>query len=150
MRATANVVRRVFVTERVSAFLDTNEPYFPRPTAEIAFGTFRSGHIMTVTRKRGVQADLKLMVDTDEVWIMAFRKPKWGQGRLLGRFVDRNVFVGTVIASRDEIAKAGYPVVAARVIDSWDDITGGIPPIRSTDFEDYLGPQHIDLDNDYD
>ncbi len=106
--------------------------------------------MVTVSGAMDKRADFKRMVDTDEVWIMAFRKPKLGQGRLLGRFVDRNIFVGTVIASREEIAKVSYAAVAARVIDTWDEVTGGIPPMRSNNFEDYFGPQHIDLDNDYD
>lgn len=147
MRATGNVVRRIFVTERINSFLNSNDPYFPRGNAEITFGTFCSGHSMTVTRRKGVKADLELMVDTDEVWIMCFRKPRWGQGRLLGRFVEKNIFVGTSIATREEIAKATYPVVAAGVIDTWDEITGGIPVLRSMDFADYLGLQFRDLDD---
>jgi hypothetical protein len=150
LRATGNFVRRIFVTKEIDAFLNTNVPYFPRPNAEITFGTFCSGHSMTVTRKMGVRADLELMEDTDEVWIMCFRKPKVGQGRLLGRFVSRNIFVGTRIATREEIANDTYPVVAAGVIDTWDEITGGIRPVRSNNFDDYLGSQFRDLDNEDD
>lgn len=135
----------MFVTKEIDEFLNVNDPYFPRANAAITFGTFCAGHLLTVTRKMSVEADLEKMVDTDEVWIMCFRHPRPG-GRLLGRFADKDIFVGTEIDLRENLAGDNYKQAADRVISSWDSLTNRISPVRSNDLNDYLGYTFRDVD----
>jgi hypothetical protein len=147
LRLVAVPARRLLVTKEICDMLDASSPYFPRAAAEAMLFRYCSGHFITVSRQKERSADLKKMVDVDEVWVMAFRTPRPG-GRLLGRFVERNVFVGMELELREGLAGDAYATRAAQVISRWENILGSSQPVKSMNLDDYLGPVYRDMDTD--
>lgn len=135
----------MLVPKEVGDMLDASEPYFPRATVEALFARFCAGQFMTVTRKKGVRADLERLENVDEVWSMCFRTPRPG-GRLLGRFLDRDVFVGLSIHYREDLAGRKYEARAADAVDIWNSKVAPATPVRSNQLSDYLGHTYRDLD----
>lgn len=60
---------------------------------------FAAGHLVTVSRRSAPGVDLEQLEDQDEVWSLCFRRPRPGW-RLLGRFLERDVFVGLRLYER--------------------------------------------------
>lgn len=137
----------MLVTREISDVLDTNEPYFPRATVEALIARFCTGQFVTVSREKEPEADLKRLVDVDEVWSMSFRTPRPG-GRLLGRFLERDVFVGLGLYLREELGGSTYSARAADTIAEWIRMLGNIEPVRSAELANYLSHTYRDLDAD--
>lgn len=136
------------LTQEVDDLLKTVEPYFPRAEANIVMARFRAGEFITVSRATEPHADLKRMIDVDEVWVLCFRKPRsGGQGRLLGRFIEKDVFVGLAAHLRDDLGGAAYANRAGDAISLWDDQIN-CTVLRGESLGDYLSPNFRDMDND--
>ena len=135
------------VTQTIAELLDAPTPPFPRYTAAVSMDTFRAGHNVTVTRAVHGKADFKLLQNVDELWAFAIRKPRDFQARLLGKFVQKDIFVATEIHLRSDLDNhANYHAMAVEAASKWDAITGGIKPLRSTSNSDYLGYSVRDMD----
>lgn len=147
-RALHHVVGKILLTPEVDGLLKANDPYFPRAEAAIVMSRFCSGQFLTVARTMEPEADLKRLVDVDEVWALAFRKPRsFGQGRLLGRFLERDVFVGLGLYLRDDLAGDAYSERADDAVALWQQRIKW-EPVRSDDLEAYLSSDYRDLDSD--
>lgn len=147
-RKLPHVVGKILVTPEVDALLKAIDPYFPRAEAAIVMSRFCSGQFLTVARTMGPEADLKQLMEVDEVWALAFRKPKsFGQGRLLGRFLERDLFVGLGLYLRDELAGDAYAEKAADAVALWRERIDW-EPIKSAHLDDYLSFDYRDLDAD--
>ena len=48
---------------------------FPHYEADFIMSKFMHGHVVSISSKMGVKADLELLEGVDEVWAMCFRKP---------------------------------------------------------------------------
>lgn len=147
LRLTGPRLRRVLVAPEIDAMLNTNTPYFPRASAEALITSFCAGHMVSVSRRMEVSADLKRMVGPDEVWTMCFRRPRPG-GRMLGRFLERDVFVGMGLYLREDLAGAAYAEKARIIVDSWAERTEGLPYLGSAALSDYLGHVYMDRDQE--
>lgn len=131
----------------INAMLDADTPQFPRAWVAVALDEFRTGWMVSVSRREKPQADFKLLKDVDEVWAFSFRKPKDWQARLLGRFVQKNIFVGIDFRLREALGtKEQYHAAAEKVAEGWDAATGGIKPLRSLLNSDYVSDPILDLD----
>jgi hypothetical protein len=140
--------RRIFLIPEIDHFLTTNDPYFPRATAEATMLRFRAGFLITVSRKMGVhKPDLEKLVGPDEVWVLCFRSPRPG-GRLLGRFLEKDIFVGLGIYLREDLGGAEYELAAANAVNQWAALLGPAQPIRSDDLDDYISATYRDMDDD--
>lgn len=151
LRGFSTRVRRLYVTKDIDGFLNANEPFFPRASFESQLSIFGAGHLVTVSRARGdKQADLKQVVGVNEVWSFCFRRPRPG-GRLLGRFLDENIFVGTELKDRHDLGGKEYRIAAENVASKWMVTTGNAPFVSSSDLSAYLGQTNYrDLDDDDD
>ena len=137
----------MMVTAAIAQLLDAPSPPFPRYTTGVSMDTFRAGQLVTVSREAKTKPDFKLLQNIDEIWAFSIRKPKDFQARLLGRFVQKDIFVATEIYLRSALGHpTQYHTAAVKVADGWDTITGGIKPLRSTSTKDYLGHQVRDMD----
>lgn len=147
-RATPNPVRLIMLTSEVDEMLKGLEPPFPRAEAKIVMANFRAGSFATVSRRESPRADLKRMVGVDEVWVLCFRKPKsGGQGRLFGRFAQKDVFVGLSAELRDNLGGSAYSDRANEAIAIWNERVG-FSVFQSDHLEDYLSPVFRDMDAD--
>lgn len=126
-----------------------HEPMFPRASAESLVGRFRSGGFIGISRQMEVEADLKLMVGVDEIWALCFRSPRPG-GRLLGRFIERDLFVGLGLFTREELAGTAYTERGNEAAAEYERLLPHSPTVRSADLNDYLSPHFKDLDDDDD
>lgn len=110
-------------------------------------GRFCAGDFVSVSRQLEPKADLKQLVDVGEMWELAFRKPRsGGQGRLLGRFASKGVFVGLGIYLRDELG-GDFANAASIASKLWDEKLS-FPPLVSDDLSDYLYGGFRDMDQD--
>lgn len=139
--------RRIYVTPDIAAKLDADEPYFPRASAEALIARFRASHHITVTRRKGVEADLERLVGPDDVWVLCFRSPRPG-GRLLGRFFEKDVFVGLRLKEREELGGRRYEECAREVEGEWSRLLRSSNPVRSNSVDDYISMLYKDLDVD--
>jgi len=137
--------RWVFVTKEVADKLDNDEHNFPRASAESGIAQFSAGHLVYVSRNRAKNTHLERLVGVDEVWAMCFRRPRPG-GRLLGRFIERDVFVGLGAHDRHDLAGANYTFRAREAIALWDEKLNGVNPVRSDDLSQYLSGVYRDVD----
>jgi len=127
----------------------THYGIFPTVGAEIFFGVFSAGQLMTLSRKKTKQKpDLEMLDEHDEVWAMCIRNPKPGW-RILGRWFDevegQRVFVALRAWDKTKLF-ANYAVAANEVIDDWNEMFGGVAPKRATNLGDYVGGVFNDLD----
>lgn len=136
------------MTKEIDEFLNANAPYFPRSSFEAQNAIFCGGQLVTVSRCKGEKrADFKKVVGVEEVWSFCFRQPRPG-GRLLGRFVRENIFVGTCMRDRHELGGSEYRVAAEGVAQNWSIATGSVPFVSSEDLIDYFGTTvYRDLDD---
>ena len=110
--------------------------------------TFRAGWLINVSRRPEVKnAELKLLEKVDEVWAMAFRRPRMVQRRMLGRFIAKDIFVGLGLFAREDLAGKKYTNKANEAISAWEDRLA-CEPLRSSSFSDYISPVFRDLDDD--
>lgn len=163
LRPIGDPKRMLLVTQDIADLLDGKkiEIGFPDTTAEYVVGNFLSGMRVLVSRhwkslpkafkKRFFPLDLERLEDTDgvdEVWALCFRKPRPGW-RLLGRFLERDVFVALAAYDRHDLApESNY---AARARDTMAEWTNrGLPePLRGTNVDDYLGGIYLDVDEEH-
>ena len=137
------------VAAPIAELLDGPTPPFPRFTTGVSMDTYRAGHLISISRAANKKPDFKLLEGLDEVWAFAIRKPKDFQARLLGRFVQKDIFVGTQLYLRTELGSpTQYNAIAAQTATQWDAATGGVKPLRSAANEDYLSYVVRDLDKD--
>ena len=126
-----------------------HEPMFPRASAEALVSRFRSGGLVSVSRQMEVKADLKRMVGVDEIWTLCFRSPRPG-GRLLGRFIDQDIFVGLGLFTREELGGNAYTERGNEAVATYERLLPNSPTVRSAELGDYMSQFYKDLDNDDD
>lgn len=86
-------VRGLFVAPALSPLLEGNTADFgfaPAGTNAL-LAKFVEGGLITVSRRRECEAELKQMQDVDELWTICVRMPPPGW-RLIGRFMDKDCF----------------------------------------------------------
>lgn len=119
--------------------------HFPAAEADAVMGRFIAGHFITVGRRRETDAHFKLLEGVDEVWALCFRKPRPGW-RVLGRFLEPDVFVGLREADRHELVGRRYAELASEVVQQWQLRFGPLEPFRSDDLTAYLTGLVRDVD----
>lgn len=139
--------RIMMVTQAIDALLNAPAPPFPRFPAGVSMDGYRAGHLVTVSRDAGKQSNFKLLENVDELWAFSIRTPKDFQARLFGRFVQRDIFVATEAHLRVTLGgSVQYHAMATRASSEWDNLAGGVKPLRSNSIADYLGHTVRDLD----
>ena len=119
---------------------------FPQPQAASILARFCSGLLVDYTFRAKSRATLKRLTGVDEVWSMSFKQPPPGW-RLVGRFLERNVFVGLGLYPRPDLDPfAQYTARAAEVIAAWNGLIGDQAPLTSSNGENYLGNMSYDVD----
>ena len=114
----------------------------------LVVGRFVAGHLLCVTRKSAKDADLEQLEEVDDVWALCFRKPRPGY-RLLGRFLERDMFVGFRLYDRRTLdGKKVYSTRAVEIIDSWKRDFGSLNPMSSKNLSAYLSGVVRDVDQD--
>lgn len=108
-------------------------------TTQLVMDTYLAGHLVSVSRERDAEVDFKLMDEVEDVWILAFRKPRASQRRLLGRFLAKDVFVGLGLYARGSLYGGNYTIRGQEVIDEWQRIFGDQVPVSSTRLDDCFG-----------
>jgi hypothetical protein len=141
-------VRALVVTPNVADHLDGKKinSGFPDAAAETIVARYLAGHLMTVSRKSAADVELERLENVDEMWSLCFRRPRPGW-RLLGRFLERDLFIGLRIYDRNVLGNIpNYTKLATDTIGDWKEKFGAIEPIRSTDLADYLSGVYRDAD----
>ena len=143
----------MFVTPEIRDVLDgvTSMTGFPDAEATTVNDRYMVGHLISVSRTRDRAAVLKKIDNADAVWSFAYRKPRPGW-RLIGRFLERDAFVGLSMKSRSFLGRDenAFTDEAWEVVKAWNQLLPGLDPVRSDDVEDLLSPLFWDLDNDDD
>lgn len=156
LRPINHPVRCILVDPEVAKVLDGEDISlgFPVAASDALLGAFIAGHVLTVTQrglstpKKGRQVDLEKLENVDEVWALCLRKPPPGW-RILGRFLEQNLFVGLKIYPRHELGTiAKYTQAASEIEKEWASYFGAIPPLRSSKMGDYLGEIFRDVDDE--
>jgi hypothetical protein len=108
-----------------------------RRAAEVLIGVFSAGWSVSVSfKKNNKLPDIERLENEDEVWAFCIRKPPPGW-RLLGRMIDKDIFVALRAYDKCELVK-NYAAAAAQVRVDWDGLFGVIPPFRGGVVSDYL------------
>jgi len=143
----------MFVTSDIRDVLDGSTPTagFPDAEAMTVNDRYMVGHLISVSRARGRGAVLKKIDNADAVWSFAYRKPRPGW-RLIGRFMERDVFIGLSLKSRSFLGhrESAFTEEACAAVEAWNRLLPGLDPVRSDDVEELLSPLVWDLDNDDD
>jgi hypothetical protein len=137
----SDLKRWLYVTEEISGVLDGGHRSFPHVAADTLITRFLAGQMLTYSgerRKWGRRGDgptLERLEGLDEIWTLCFRKPPPGW-RLLGRFLEKGVFVGLKLIDKHDLA-GNYSSVAGDVINEWERLFN-ISPLRSASVDDYV------------
>ena len=130
-------MRQIFVPEDVHDRMVRNgvSEGFPSVNLDKLTATFCAGYFLLVSLTgdpEGKHPDFERLVEVDEVWAMCFRSEKSNQWRLLGRFLQRNAFVGLKLHRRSELAFGRYTPCANDMIFDWDQRFPTQPPLRGS------------------
>jgi len=138
----------LLVTRDIADLLDGMRPGagFPEVGADLIVGRFLAGWLLTVSRKSAPDVDLERLEGLDDVWVLCFRTPPPGW-RVLGRFLEKDVFVGLRAYDRHTLgARASYSARANDVIEDWKRVFGAMEPLRAGDLDSYLSGVYRDAD----
>lgn len=137
--------RGLLVTPEINVLLkgDSTEPWFNRGKATGLLYRFIKGGRLRVSRERGrAKADLRQMVDGDEVWEVCFRYGAFKSGaRLLGRFKDKDLFLGTRLVRRRPWDSAEL----AEAVRVWKAMLPHSNPIRDRELSAYLSERYNEV-----
>jgi hypothetical protein len=154
--------RMLLVTQEIADLLDGERisSGFPDATADVVVGKFLAGQSVAASvrwlslpkqyRKRFEKnLEFERLENLEEVWAICFRKPKPGW-RVLGRFLERDVFAAIAAYDRHDLApEAKYGERARQTIERWNKL--GLPePHRGERLGDYLDGVYFDVDEQYD
>jgi hypothetical protein len=148
LRPLADPVRHLMVPRQVSDLLNGKRvgTGFPEVAADVIVGRFVAGYLVDISRKSAKNVDLEQLEGIDDVWVLCFRRPRPGW-RILGRFLERDVFVGLHAYDRHELgSKAKYTNAAKAIIEAWKAAFGAIEPLRSPNLDSYLSGVYRDVD----
>ena len=150
LRPKANQVRRLIIRPDMDTLLKGARPQtgFPHYKADFLFGSYAAGYLVTVSLIGNSKAkpDLERLQGLDEVWALCFREPRPGW-RFLGRFAQRNLFVGLRAYDRHTLGTiAKYHRQAEKIIDDWKSLLGDLQPQRGSNVSDYLSGVWRDVD----
>jgi hypothetical protein len=124
---------------------------FPDYAADTIVGRYTAGHLVTVSLlgdpdKR--KPDLERLENVHEVWALCFRKPRPGW-RILGRFVQRDMFVGLRAYDRHVLGKkSNYAKNAKAIPNDWTNLLGDAPVLFAATAGEYLSGVHRDVDQE--
>jgi hypothetical protein len=149
LRPLADPIRRILVKPAIDDLIEGTDPStgFPHRMADKVIGWFIAGWYMRVSRKSAEDVDLEQLEDLDDVWALCFREPTPGW-RLLGRFLEQDVFVGIRLYHRTFLGRrANYHKIAGEIPSQWEAELGSLQPLRSPDLSAYLsGTMYDDVD----
>jgi hypothetical protein len=134
----------------ISDLLDGTNSHrgFPDWEADFVLGVFIAGHAIKValaSATRGQPELERLDGLIDDVWAMCFRRPKPGW-RLLGRFMERDTFIGLRAYPRSRIGTTErYSLAAYGVIADWEKIFDHVEALRGRSIGDYLSGVYVDV-----
>lgn len=124
---------------------------FPSVNLEKLTNLFCAGQYVSVSLKGDPdkrRPDFERLHSVQEVWAMCFRSVKANQWRLLGRFSQKNTFVGLGLYRRPELTGSQYTARANDVISEWQNLFGKAVPLMGQHKFDYLSGVVRDVDND--
>jgi hypothetical protein len=150
LRPLANPARSLLLKPEIGDILDGSDVRlgFPHIEADKIVGRYVAGYLLSVTRKSAKDADLEQLENLDDVWVLCFRRPRPGY-RVLGRFLERDIFVGFRLYDRHTLdGKKIYTARAAEIINDWKRDFGSLDPLRSQDLNAYLGGVFRDVDQE--
>ena len=140
--------RCLIVTPEVSDLLDgrVRPPGgFPDPAADALIARYCASHLVAVSRKKNdLRPDLEQLEGFDEAWALCVRVPRPGW-RLLGRFIEKNVFVALKAWDKHTLA-GNYPQAVGEMNVIWDSLLQGQEPLRGALVGDYLSQVFRDVD----
>jgi hypothetical protein len=150
LRPKATQIRRLLATPYMDSLLKGARPEtgFPHYRADFLFGSYAAGHLVTVSLAGNSEArpDMERLAEIDEVWALCFRVPNPGW-RFLGRFLQRDLFIGLRAYDRHELGRRkDYHRKAEGVIEDWNSLFEGLEPCRGTRVNDYLSGVWRDVD----
>lgn len=141
----------IFVTQEIATVLEGKGSVagFPEAEASAVNDRFMVGHVISLSLERSKTAVLKKVDGVHAVWSLAYRRPKPGW-RLLGRFLEKDVFVGLRLSSRTTLGRdlTAFTESARDVVADWQILLPGLDPEDSADADQILSPLYWDLDND--
>jgi hypothetical protein len=142
--------RQLWVTPEIANVLDGNKPStgFPHVTADAIVTRIVAGHSVNVTsRREKTGTTFKRFSEAEGVWSVIFPKPPPGF-RLLGRFVEKDLFVGLNLQSRDDLGGSRYAAEISRTAEAWNALIPAVPYIDDGDVSAFLSEPYYDADNE--
>lgn len=142
-------VRRVFMKPEMVDLLNGKSmppQGFPATCADEVIGRYCAGWLIRVSEKSNKSSELEKLQDLNEAWALCFRSPKPGW-RVLGRFMDKDIFVGMRIYDRHELAPSTkYEERAKEIIAEWGETFPHIPPVSGSFPDAYISGVYINVD----
>ena len=143
-------LRRLYITPEIATVLQNTENaiYNFRELRNV-IRSFLAGYFVTVSLKGAdkTKADFKRLAGLDEIWALCSRKPKSEQYRILGRFADRDIFVGLALYHRVELGdRSNYHSIAKKIGSDWDRILPNLTSVSSQEVKSYFGGVYRDVD----
>ncbi len=138
-------VRSLWVPTEIEAVLcgvlPTSE--YPNPKLSALVQRYIAGYYVTASLcgnpNKKNKPDFEKLTGLDEAWAMCFRDTKVNQWRLLGRFIEKNVYVGLGLYRRSILnGQKTYHSKAVEFLDRWDRIRPFQSVVRSNSVEDYI------------
>jgi hypothetical protein len=151
LRQLGDNVRRLLVVPDIAELLaGKSGQNFPHYLADAVIGRYVTGYLVTVSLKGNPtpKPDLERLEDLDEVWALCFRKPAPGW-RILGRFAQRDVFIGFRAYDRHALGrKSNYTEKAQEIPNAWSDLLGPTPILHAETVGAYLSGVYRDVDQE--
>jgi hypothetical protein len=152
IRSLGAPVRELYVTPEVARALDGDDAGFkhcPMVEIERLIAIFEAGYLVrcSMIGSHKKKPDFERLTDLEEVWVACARKPWMWQLRIMGRFLDKGVFIGLQIYERIFLGSPeNYNKIASAIPDVWTSIFGVVPAFSARNVDDYLGGVVFDVD----
>jgi len=118
-----------------TAISDLTDPAFAALIQEFVAGLYVTGSPNDDPQKR--YPEFERLANVNEVWVMAFRAPKFNQWRLMGRFLAFDNFVGLGLYRRSFLdGQRKYQSIALAFDQLWQQLNSGF--LVGTTIEDYI------------
>jgi hypothetical protein len=133
----------------LTGLVDIDQSPSPKFAATIA--GFQLGHVVKVLlsgrdseRKKPV---FERLIGLDEVWVMCFRDPKFSQWRMFGRFIEKNVFVGLKLHTREHLGNfETYNGEGEKFIHLWNKLVPDVGFVKGGGIDEYISEPYINCD----
>jgi hypothetical protein len=142
--------RRLFLSPEIASVLrETENATFDFRELRNVIRSFLAGHFVTVslTGAARTKADFKRLTGLNEIWTLCSRKPRSEQYRILGRFADKDIFVGLALFDRETLGnRNNYHMLAQTAETEWNRILPGRKPFAGRSVEAYFGGVYRNVD----